>query len=210
MPEENIMESENGFTLIEIIVTLVLVGVLAAVAGTGIVSMTQGYLFVKDNTVIAGKAQVALERITREVSELRTIRTPATDAKEDSIVFDKVIGSTAIGLVQNEIRLATGSVGTKPDFKEGDVLADQVSLLRFDYRKGDGDPWTSSDNIPELSHVRVTLTMRGSGAGTDFTFSSVIHPRNNGNMGGEPVENGGGENGNGGCFISTVCYRGGL
>ncbi|MBW1821185.1 MAG: prepilin-type N-terminal cleavage/methylation domain-containing protein [Deltaproteobacteria bacterium] len=54
------MRNETGFTLIEIVVSLVLVGMMAAIAGMGIVTGTKGYLLAKENSHMAQKAQLAM------------------------------------------------------------------------------------------------------------------------------------------------------
>ena len=108
--QESIMKKQSGFTLFEIIITLILVGIVSAVAGLGIVSFVEGYLFVKDNSIVAGKAQVALARITRELIDLHSIPSPTSNAATTSITFDKVSGATSIGLGGNgnsEILIAT-------------------------------------------------------------------------------------------------------
>ena len=51
------IRSQKGFTLIEIVVTLVLVGILAALGGFGIVQAVKGYITVKENSAITQKAQ---------------------------------------------------------------------------------------------------------------------------------------------------------
>lgn len=199
------MKKESGFTLIEVVVTLILVGIMASVAGLGIVTAVKGYLFAKNNTVIAGKAQVALARMTRELTDLRNID-PLTNAQAHSIVFDKALDTTvAIGQVGTEIKIGT-------TLANGDVLVDQVTPavelrgLSFDYRKG-SDPWTSSDDIALLSHIVITLTMSGAGEGSDFIFSTTVNPRNNGNAGGTPPPaTPPPAAGGGGCFVATAAY----
>jgi prepilin-type N-terminal cleavage/methylation domain-containing protein len=203
------MKKESGFTLIEVIVTLILVGVMAAVAGLGIVTAVNGYLFVKENTVIAGKAQVALARMTRELTDLRDIPSPSTNARAASVVFAKVSDTVAIGQSGTEIKIAKGNPGTTPDYATGDVLVDQVATggLSLAYKKGSVN-WTSSDDITDLSHIVITLTMSGAGEGSNFTFNTAVNPRNNGNAGGAPPPtplapppSGGGR-----CFVATAAY----
>ena len=62
--------NENGFTLIEVIVSLVLIGVMAAVAGMGLVAITQSYVFSQQNNKTSLKAQVALAKMVKEISSL--------------------------------------------------------------------------------------------------------------------------------------------
>ncbi len=63
------MKSKAGFTLIEIMVSLVLVGLIASIAGTSVIMGMRGYLFA-ENDVITQKAQLALNRLNREFIEL--------------------------------------------------------------------------------------------------------------------------------------------
>ncbi|MCK9230940.1 MAG: prepilin-type N-terminal cleavage/methylation domain-containing protein [Syntrophales bacterium] len=200
------MKNESGFTLIEIIVTLVLVGILAAVAGIGIVSGVKGYLFVRDNTEVAGKAQVALARMSRELIDLRDIPNAAANAQVSSIAFHKVWTSTAIGLDGQNILLASGGHTTTPSHRNGDVLIDQVESLSFQYMSG-ADVWNVGDNINELSHIIVNLTLSGAGEGSDFVFNTVVHPRNNGNIGGPaPPTPDDLPQISPGCFVATAAY----
>jgi len=62
-------QRQQGFTLIEMIAVLILVGMMSAVAGLGIVKYVQGYLFAKDNAAISANAQLAIARISRELLE---------------------------------------------------------------------------------------------------------------------------------------------
>ena len=60
--------SNRGFTLIEVIVTMILVGIMAAVAGMGIVSATRAFIFAKEAAEISQKSQLAMNRITKSIS----------------------------------------------------------------------------------------------------------------------------------------------
>ncbi len=176
------MKKQAGFTLIEIIVTLMLSGILASFAGFGIVSAVKGYLFAKNNTIIAGKAQVAMSRMTRELLDLRDVPHPAANPSS-SIEFDKALEKAAIGQSGTEIKLKKGSLGATLDYTTGDVLANQVGSLRFAFKKGSAD-WAAGDDITLLSHIVISLTMSGVGEGSNYTFTTTVSPRNNGNAGG--------------------------
>jgi prepilin-type N-terminal cleavage/methylation domain-containing protein len=63
----------GGFTLVELVATLVLVGVVASVAGMLIMQMVQGYGTARGNVVQADQADLALGRLARETRAATTI-----------------------------------------------------------------------------------------------------------------------------------------
>jgi prepilin-type N-terminal cleavage/methylation domain-containing protein len=71
---------EAGFTLIEIIVTLVLVGILSVFAGLFLTSFLNSYLLVKNNSDTAMKAQMAMDRISVELREVSAISALTDDS----------------------------------------------------------------------------------------------------------------------------------
>ncbi|OIP88079.1 MAG: hypothetical protein CO013_09015 [Syntrophobacterales bacterium CG_4_8_14_3_um_filter_58_8] len=64
---------EAGFTLIEIIVTLVLVGILSVFTGLFMTTFLNGYFMVKNNSDTAMKAQMALNRISLELRDVSAV-----------------------------------------------------------------------------------------------------------------------------------------
>jgi prepilin-type N-terminal cleavage/methylation domain-containing protein len=71
---------EAGFTLIEIIVTLVLVGILSVFAGLFLTSFINSYLLVKNNSDTAMKAQMAMDRISAELREVSAVSVLTNDS----------------------------------------------------------------------------------------------------------------------------------
>jgi prepilin-type N-terminal cleavage/methylation domain-containing protein len=105
------VKKNAGFTLIEVIAVLVLVGIISAVAGMGIVRGVEGYLFAQSNTETTQKAQLALARMTRELMELSTIDATSSGT---AIIFSTPSGDKTIALAGSTITL------------DGDVLTDSV------------------------------------------------------------------------------------
>lgn len=64
---------EAGFTLIEIILTLVLVGTLSVFAGLFMASFLSNYYLVKNNSDTAMKAQMAMDRISMELRDVSAV-----------------------------------------------------------------------------------------------------------------------------------------
>ena len=66
----NIMQqhfSEKGFTLIEIITSIVILTIIGVIAGMGIVSIVKGHVFTKKNATTAQQGQIAIARIVKEL-----------------------------------------------------------------------------------------------------------------------------------------------
>ncbi len=191
------MKKRQGFTLIEIITVLLIVGVLAAVAGLGIVSAARGYVLAKDNSETAQKAQLAMTRLTRELIELMDV----TSASSTGLVYERLDGQHSIGLVGTDVKLRNGA--SLPDANNGDVLIDRVGAFSLQYFNG-ASPWVAgTDDVNLLSAISIDLTVTRTD-GSSQLFNTLVSPRNNGNTGGitpssettPPVYSG--------CFIGTA------
>jgi len=203
------MNKESGFTLIEIIVSLVLVGMMAAIAGMGIVTGTRGYLLAKENSHMAQKAQLAMARIQRELMELTDIAARQSDPA--FIIYDNTSGRHAIAIDGTTIKMFfnLGSTQTTlPGWDQSDILVDNVHNFNLFYYQG-SNPWGGVD-INLLSAIRVDLVLgRSDGSGNTVTFSTTINPRNTNNYGGVPPTTTPPTAYNYACFVTTAAYDNG-
>ncbi|MCW7754474.1 prepilin-type N-terminal cleavage/methylation domain-containing protein [Desulfobotulus sp. H1] len=164
----------NGFTLVEVIVSLVLLSILVSVAGLGLVRVVEGYAFSRENAEMTQKAQLAMGRMTREIVELLRIE----HVTASSVVLENREGLRSFGLHENSIRLALGS----NDFQNGDLLLEGVDGLKFSMHSG-SKKWEDGDPVETLSMVDIELRLNRSD-GTVMTFMGRAAPRNNKNIGG--------------------------
>lgn len=172
------LNNECGFTLIELIASLVIVGIIAAMAGFGIVNGVQAYLFARENAPTAQKAQIAMTHLSRELSELSNI----TAVTGSSIVYSTSKGDFAIGYAGNSIRIISGT--TLPTATTGDPLIDNISSFTLTLYKG-AVAWTISDSLPDLTMIKIDFTLNRSDSGSSpVSFSTQINPRNTGNYNG--------------------------
>ncbi len=196
------MNNESGFTLIEIVVSLVLVGMMAAIAGMGIVTGTRGYLLAKENSHMAQKAQIAMARIQRELMELTGIAARQTDPA--FIIYDNTTGRHAIardGVHVKMYDLAPGVTTIPVD--EGDILIDNVNNFTLNYFQG-AIVWGGGE-IQLLSAIQAGLALdRSDGSGDTVTFTTTVNPRNTNNYGGVPPAATPNTAPNYACFVATA------
>lgn len=124
-------DGQKGFTLIEMIVVLILIGVLAAGAGLGIVTAVQSYFFAKNNADVSEKAQLAIIRLNRELLECYNC-SPAGGAQE---TITLPFGYTNV-LGQRYIRMNNGRIQLSSDGTNYDTLIDNISNFSITYNEG--------------------------------------------------------------------------
>lgn len=171
------INKQNGFTLIEMIVVLILVGIMATFAGLAIVMGVQGFMFSKNNAAISEKAQLALARINRELLECYNC----------SVTINPNLGTTPFSftntLGQRYFRLNTTDINNKyveisnniGFLKTGatsginnysDILINNVNSFTMDY-SATGD-----------KSIRVTMSLNHPDSSTALDFSTNVFPRN--------------------------------
>jgi prepilin-type N-terminal cleavage/methylation domain-containing protein len=101
------LKREAGFTLIEIIVSLVLVGILSVFVGLFMNSFLSGYFMVKNYSETAMKAQMAIDRISME---LRDVSDVSVLTDNSLITYTNPLGTgRTIKFVGTNIYLSTPS-----------------------------------------------------------------------------------------------------
>jgi len=127
----------SGFTLIEMVASLALVGILAAIAGIGLVQLTEGYLLSRSGAERAQKAQLAMMRMVKEFNTI--VDVPAGSSR--SIRFDSYHADEALDTTRSFSLAWNGTAGdplllTCLDCPGGTVtapLVDQVVAFGLAY-----------------------------------------------------------------------------
>jgi hypothetical protein len=188
----------GGFTFIEIILSLMVLSILTAIFGMGLVAAMESYAFSRSNADVAQKGQLAMQRITRELSELVEIRTVSTDP--DYIIYSRVQNN------ENDppTKVFMGIYHPGPDadlylFSDigdaatlsiagdhaGKIILDNVNDFSIDFFSGNEDWIFGTDPANQLSTIQIAISLnRDDTSNILQTFSGLIHMRNTGNTGG--------------------------
>lgn len=151
---------QHGFSLIEAIAVLLLVGILATTVVISLLPMVQGLTQVQENTETSQKARLAMARISRELTTVTNI--VALSSSAITYQFLVPAGASTYAALQHTISW-NGSSGS-PVLLEGVPLVDRVDDLQFTAIAGD----------PLALDVALTLH---NGVGVDL-FAMRIIPRN--------------------------------
>ena len=158
----HIARHARGFTLLEVIITLVIAGVLATIGATLMSSGFRSYFLGRE---LAQDGTLALERMTRD---LRTARSAAdlTTIGASTITFVDVDGNTI------SYALSAGSVTRSQNGGTAQPLAANVSSLAFTYLQNDGQ--TTAASAATVWYIAAAVTVASQNAST--TFRGTVKP----------------------------------
>ncbi len=163
------MLQEKGFTLVELIVTIVLVGIIGTFTTLFMYTGLNGYLRAKDTAEGALKAQIALDRLSLELRDIFEIEAFTANSTIDyfstTLLDDRQIIYDA--------NADTISLDVDGDINTLDTLLDEVSSFTMTVT-ANRDLNNSGDTINEVEAIEVRFTV----GEIRRPFSARILPRN--------------------------------
>jgi len=138
------MKRAKGFTLIELIFVIVLLGIISAIASKIISQGLNSYLTNKNIIDANWQGAIALERITRELHMIRS-PTDITTSTASQLSFTDIAG-TAISYSLSGTNL----------MQSGTVLADGASSLTFTYFNKNG---VSTATPSTMRYIKIALNI---------------------------------------------------
>jgi prepilin-type N-terminal cleavage/methylation domain-containing protein len=149
------MRRVEGFSLVELIMVIVILGILAAFVGPVLFNAVRAYQSVQMGVETHAKMRYAIERMSRELREVRRQVTDATflditSMTASSMAFFKTDGTQVIiNGVGNQVNLAYAALGG--------MLTDQVGSFALAYLQQDAI--TPATTAASISFVEISMTL---------------------------------------------------
>jgi hypothetical protein len=162
-------KTPNGFVLIELVTTLILVGFIGAFVGLFLHTGINGFLASKRNSEAALKAQFALDRISAELRYIDSFS--AVPVPDVSITYrSKDLPGIRILSYNSGTRTINLDVTNVPNPLGAMPLLDNVVDYNFDLNFGDMD---NADGDQEIKLIIIDFKI----ADVPKWFGLKIHPR---------------------------------
>ena len=180
----NLKKDNTGFTLIEVIVCLMLLGIVGSFATFFIVSGLKGYMLSTQNAALTRKASLAMARIAKEFnSEMKEV-----DVITGSSVryvyqynprFYRYVALVGTG-ERKEVKIVVGDETMPvPEGSDPEVLIDQVKNFELAFKKCDGSDWIVGNDMDDLCKIGVKLTLFINPIGIEeIPFETTVNPPN--------------------------------
>lgn len=159
--------SREGFTLIEYIIVILVVGVIAAVLGALIIQGVRAFDSIAAREALMTEAEAAAEKMSREI---RNAGSPADIVEATSNTFD------FMDIYGNGIKYSPEG---KMLERNGRILAPHLKSLEFSYfDRGGSEIATpvSEERFTDIRLVGIKLTL--SDRGQETSIETKIRPRN--------------------------------
>lgn len=157
------MKKIFGFTLVELVLVIAMIGILGAVLGPGLGTALRGYDVIVSRRTTLAQARSAMDRI---VHEIRLIGSP-------SDILDVSSSSSFQFEYPNNVSITYSLSGTDL-LRDSDVLASPVSSLEFKYYRGSG---AETATPSQVRRVQVTFTLTAPGSHGSLTLRTNVYLR---------------------------------
>lgn len=163
----------NGFTLVETILTIMIVGIIAGVTAKILMSGLDTYAFITNRKDATQHARVAMERMASELVLIKNedIRW----MNNDNFGFWDRDGQKS--------SFKKDTMGGRPVLSRGDeslwgddyFLAGPLGFIDFDYLRADGTGASSADQVRKIN---IELSVESLGGYGPVTLRTEVFPRN--------------------------------
>lgn len=174
------LKKESGFTLIEVIASLIILGILAIVLSSAIMYGVANLIYARSADQLSQQAQMAMARLDQELVNVQAI----SNASANQIIYTSSNGQQyTILMAGGQITLQQGAGTAWPLI--GGVSTNNGDTAFLTYFTANGSNWSveSNNTINQLSQINVAIALSFQQSGqlkynTPLMFNTTINPRN--------------------------------
>lgn len=180
------MTRERGFTLFELVITAMIVGILAAAVAPMMATGINAYEDTLGNVVALDKLRYATERLAREIREV-SYTSPTgfgfTGMTANSMAFSRTSADSSGTVTTFNVAIcksgSTVVLAYAASCTGGPVLTDEVGTLVFSYLDQNGNALALSPlPLTTVRSVQITLTLARAN-GQTYTQRTLVELKNN-------------------------------
>jgi prepilin-type N-terminal cleavage/methylation domain-containing protein len=162
---------QSGFTLIELIIVILILGILASASSNILYTGFNSYFVEKDFINANWQANVALERMTRDLHVIRSQNDFTTNTTSTVLEFYNLPNGTKIKYSldpSNSLLQRNEANGTTQ------VLAFGVNSINFTYHQSDGSQINlATTPLSAIRYVKITLNIVY--GNTNFPITTAVY-----------------------------------
>ena len=174
---------KGGFTLIELVITMVLMAIVALIVANALSTVIKGTLMTDDRKEAMDQARIAMERMTREIRNLRDSDDVNTGNATQFCFTDTDGVQINYSYSNPNIKREAPSAACTPG--NGQTLATGITGITpfsFEYIKANGTVDTAfvdtDPDAPATDTKRIRITIPCTISGETVTLQSEVWPRN--------------------------------
>lgn len=177
LPHVRIGWHGRGFTLVELVLTLILVGILFSLGSVMLGKVFSSYALKQDVADADWQAKVALERMARELRVARSAT--AVDVDIASLTQVRFVDTDGNGVcfyrvaASNRLMRSADGPTTACGTTNPQALADNITSLGFSYWQSDGAVAAAVANV-----YYITMAITVVEGSYNSTFRTNVRPRN--------------------------------
>lgn len=165
------MKKKKGFTLIELVMVITIVGIAAVATGPALLTTIDAWTFKLNRNDLLWDGRLAIDRMTREIRAIKDT-TSVTIASVVQFRF------TNTGNIDITYSLSSANLNRTED-GAANLLAENVSSLAFTYYDANGNTIATpvvSPSATDIRRVRINLTLTKNGENVYLQSDSL--PKN--------------------------------
>ena len=162
----NILKNTRAFTFIEMILTIIVIGIISGVTAKILLSGLDTYSFIVNRKDATQHVRVAMERMVSELNKVEWYEVTWMGNDHLSFIDEDDLATSF------QRRLRDGI----PTLERGtDFLAGPLGLVDFDYLREDG---TSATSNSQIRKINIEIVVESEGGYGVITLRTEVFPRN--------------------------------